>query len=294
MGTLKRNFKMANIRLIRRRIKSADNIAKITRAMEMVAASKMKKAQDQALLGKPYAEKIYQAVRELGSHTEEKSHPLLSPGNPQGGLLVVVISTNKGLCGGLNTNLFRSISNWWEDEKKIDYISVGKKGESFIVRQGKNLIADFSQNTSFVESVPAITKILVDGFISGKYREIYLACNTFMTVLKQIPTKKMILPISEFAQSTQKQEERFSEFVIEPDANDVLENLLPHYLENQIRSAIFEAEASEHSARMIAMKNANDAAGDFMQELTLLYNKARQEKITYEIADMVTARMAVE
>lgn len=285
---------MANIRLIKRRIKSADNIAQITRAMEMVAASKMKKAQDQANLGKPYAEKIYQAVRELGSHIEKKYHPLLSSGNPQGGLLVVVISTNKGLCGGLNTNLLRSINNWWGSEKKIDYISVGKKGESFLVRQGKKLIADFSQKTPFTDSVPAITKILVDGFISGEYKEIHLAYNTFMTALKQIPTKKLILPISEFAQSAQEEESKFSEFVIEPNVNDILESLLPHYLENQIRNAIFEAEASEHSARMIAMKNATDAASDFMHELTLLYNKARQEKITYEIADMVTARMAVE
>lgn len=284
---------MANIRLIKRRIKSADNIAQITRAMEMVAASKMKKAQDQANLGKPYAEKIYQAVRELGSHIEKKFHPLLSSGNPQGGLLVVVISTNKGLCGGLNTNLFRYINNWWEKEKNINFVSIGKKGESFIVRQGKKLVADFSQTVSFSQNVPAITKILVDGFISGQYREIHLAYNTFMTALKQIPTKKMILPLSEISADNQSEDE-FSEFVIEPNVNDILESLLPHYLENQIRSAIYEAEASEHSARMIAMKNATDAALDFMHELTLLYNKARQEKITYEIADMVTARMAVE
>lgn len=285
---------MANIRLIKRRIKSADNIAQITRAMEMVAASKMKKAQDQANLGKPYAEKIYQAVRELGTHIEKKFHPLLSPGNLKGKLLVIVITTNKGLCGGLNTNLFRSINNWWRQEKEIEFISVGKKGQSFLVRQGKKLIADFSQVTPFWENVPAITKVLVDGFISGQYREIHLAYNTFLTALKQIPTKKEILPISEFIKGNETEGTKFSEFVIEPNINDVLANLLPHYLENQVRSAIYEAEASEHSARMIAMKNATDAALDFMNELTLLYNKARQEKITYEIADMVTARMAVE
>lgn len=285
---------MANIRLIRRRIKSADNISQITRAMEMVAASKMKKAQDQANLGKPYAEKIYHAVRELGSHIEKKLHPLLSSGNPNGKLLVIVISTNKGLCGGLNTNLLRSINNWWTDKKDTDFISVGKKSESFLVRQGKSLMADFSQKVPFTESVPAITQIIVDGFISGNYREIYLVYNTFLTALKQIPTKKIILPITAFEQAETVPESKFTEFIIEPSVNDILSNLLPHYLENQVRSAIYEAEASEHSARMIAMKNATDAAQDFMQELTLLYNKARQEKITYEIADMVTARMAVE
>lgn len=284
---------MANIRIIKRRIKSAQNIAQITRAMEMVAASKMKKAQDQALLGKPYAEKIYQAVRELGTHIEKKFHPLLSVGDPKGKTLIVLISTNKGLCGGLNTNLFRIVQREFTD-LDTDFISVGKKGESFIVRMGKNLIADFSQKVPFKENVPALTKILVDGFIEGTYNKIYLVYNTFLTALKQIPTKKMILPISAFEEVKSEADVKFSEFVIEPNISDILENLLPHYLENQVRTAIFEAEASEHSARMIAMKNATDSALDFVDELTLIYNKARQEKITYEIADIVTARIAVE
>lgn len=285
---------MANIRLIKRRIKSADNISQITKAMEMVAASKMKKAQDQAILGKPYAEKIYQAVRELGVHIDKKNHRLLSDGNPQGKLLIIVISTNKGLCGGLNTNLFRNIFNWWGGQKDIDYITVGKKGGNFIARQNKNLIADFSGKTPFSQCVPPLAQILINGFIDGTYRHVYLAYNTFFSALKQIPTKKLILPISLFDQTDMEVETKFSEFVIEPSTYDVLENLLPHYLENQVRTAIFEAEACEHSARMIAMKNATDAALDFMHELTLLYNKARQEKITYEIADLVTARLAVE
>ncbi len=285
---------MANIRLIKRRIKSADNIAKITRAMEMVAASKMKKAQDQALLGKPYAEKIYQAVRELGSHLEKEDHPLLSFGNPESKILVILISTNKGLCGGLNTNLFRMVHTWFHEIKDTDFISIGRKGESLIVRGGKNLIADFSTKVPFIEIVPALTKLLVDGFIEGKYKEIYLTYNTFFSALKQIPTKKMILPITEFEKVEESNKNIFAEFIIEPNINDILQNLLPHYLENQIRTAIYEAEASEHSARMIAMKNATDAALDFVSELTLVYNKARQEKITFEIADMVTARMAVK
>lgn len=285
---------MANIRLIRRRIKSADNISQITRAMEMVAASKMKKAQQQAILGKPYAAKIYNAVQELGRHIDKKFHPLLSSQDLSGKLLIILISTNKGLCGGLNTNLFRNITAWIGKEKDADYISVGKKGQSFLVKQRKNLIADFSQKTPFTESVPALTQLLVDGFIKGTYREIWLSYNTFLTALKQIPTRKMILPITEFEKTETSTETKFSEFVIEPGPDDVLKNLLPHYLENQIRAAIYEAEASEHSARMIAMKNATDAATDFMNELTLLYNKARQEKITYEIADLVTARLAVE
>lgn len=260
----------------------------------MVAASKMKKAQEQALLGKPYAEKIYQAVQELGSHINRRNHPLLSHGNPNGKLLIVVISTNKGLCGGLNTNLFRNILTWWEKQKDTDFITVGKKGENFVARQRQGLVADFSQKLPFIANVPALVQLLIDGFIKGTHREVYLAYNTFLTALKQIPTKKMILPITDFEKAEPAEQVKFSEFVIEPGTFEVLESLLPHYLENQIRTAIFEAEASEHSARMIAMKNATDAALDFMQELTLLYNKARQEKITYEIADLVTARLAVE
>jgi F-type H+-transporting ATPase subunit gamma len=284
---------MANIRLIKRRIKSATNIAQITRAMEMVAASKMKKAQDNAVSGKPYAEEIFRAAKELATHIEKKSHPLLTEGNPEGKNLVIVISTNKGLCGGLNTNLFREIGNYWE-KKGVDFITVGKKGENFVVRTGRNLVADFSVQTPFTENVPALTKLLVDGFIAGTYKEVYLVFNTFLSALKQNPTKKKILPIAGLGEKLDKEEVKFAEFIIEPDIESVLNNLLPHYLENQIRAAILEAEASEHSARMIAMKNATDAALDFVDSLTLLFNKARQEKITYELADIVTARLAVE
>ena len=285
---------MANIRLIKRRIKSADNISQITKAMEMVAASKMKKAQEKALQGKPYAQKIYQAVLELSSHIDKKQHPLLAKGNPSGKLLILIISTNKGLCGGLNTNLFRAANRWWGSEKNIDFVSVGNKGKNFISRSRKNLVADFSQHASFHEIVPAITAVLVTGFLKGTYKEVYLVYNTFLSALKQIPTKKLLIPIESIQTENDAPRENFAEFVIEPGVYDVLSNLLPHYIENQIRSAIFEAEACEHSARMMAMKNATDAASDLTEELTLLYNKARQEKITYEIADLVTARLAVE
>src|SRR4030042_1240310 len=133
---------MANIRLIKRRIKSTQNISQITRAMEMVAATKIKKAQENALMGKPYAQKIYQATKILAQKTESNKHPLLSNGNPDGKILVILISTNKGLCGGLNTNLFRMIVNWWGNNKNIDFISLGKKSQNFVIRSGKNLIAD--------------------------------------------------------------------------------------------------------------------------------------------------------
>ncbi|MCJ7740166.1 ATP synthase F1 subunit gamma [Candidatus Microgenomates bacterium] len=285
---------MANIKIVKRRIKSAQNISQITRAMEMVAASKMKKAQETAILGKPYAEKIYQVVSEFASRIDKKAHPLLSDGYSSGKILIIMISTNKGLCGGLNTNLFRAINNWWNQNDNLEFVTLGKKGSSFVTRTGKNLTADFSLERKFTESVSAVTKIMVDGFINHTYKEVYLVYNVFINALKQIPVKKRILPIRLAEENLISKETESSEFLIEPGIDEILEDLLPHYLENQLRTAIFESEASEHSARMIAMKNATDAANDLTFELTLVYNKARQEKITNEIADIVTARMAVE
>lgn len=289
---------MASIKIITRRIKSAQNISQITKAMEMVAASKMKKAQEAAIAGKPYAAKIYQVTKELAGRTDKRLHPLLGEGSKGGKTLIILVSTNKGLCGGLNTTLFRTVHFWFKDRKDIDYINTGKKGENYIVRSGYNLVADFSKNYPFAASVPAVSKLTVDGFLSGVYQEVYVIYNAFLSALKQIPVKKRILPIAGFdeedLESEEKSNQNKSEIKMEPSAEEILDSLLPHYLENQIRSAIYEAEASEQSARMIAMKNATDAALDLIDQLTLIYNKARQEKITYEIADIVTARMAVE
>src|SRR3989338_551324 len=289
---------MANLRQIKRRIKSAKNIAKITRAMEMVAASKMKKAQNDAIMGKPYAEKIYQAVSDLSANIDKTVHTLLSEGNENGKKLVVLITTNKGLCGGLNTSLLRTFDKWISGMENLEAVILGKKGQSYIVRSKAGLIADFSADVPWRNIIPAINKICVEGFIKGTYREVYLVYNTFFTVMEQIPTIKRILPITALEKTDSdinpKKRTNFREFLIEPSINEVLENLLPHYIENQIRTAVLEAEASEHSARMIAMKNATDAALDLMDSLTLMYNRARQEKIAFEIADMVTARMAVD
>ena len=181
-------------------MKSAQNIAQITRAMEMVAASKMKKAQNAAILGKPYAERIYLATKELANRTQKELHPLLSYGNPSGKTLLILISTNKGLCGGLNTNLFRNIINWFSQVSGIDYISIGKKGEHFIVKSGRHLVADFSEKIPFTVNVAPVTKLIVDGFINGTYKEIYLVYNMFINALKHLPFKRLILPLSGFSE----------------------------------------------------------------------------------------------
>jgi len=285
---------MANIRLVKRRIRSAKNISQITKAMQMVAASKMRKAQERAIAGKPYAEKIASLVHELAGRIDINEHPLLAAGNEKGKTLVILISTNKGLVGGLNATLFRAIMRWFPKDAAVDIVTFGKKGQQFASHTGRSLVADFSHLTPFTNHVGAVTKLAVEGFLEGKYGTVYLVFNTFESVLRQTPTRKILLPFSKWEEQGSASITDTREFEIEPDANDLLSYLLPHYLENQVRSAMQEAVASEHSAQMIAMKNATDAALDLVDGLTLIYNKARQEKITNEIADIVTARLAVE
>jgi F-type H+-transporting ATPase subunit gamma len=283
---------MANIRLIKGRIKSAKNISQITKAMELVAASKMRKAQLAAIAGRLYAKKIYDMVMLLASKVNYASHPLLQkPEKITGKRLVILISSNKGLCGALNTNLFRfTISNYREGNQ--EYVTIGKKGADLVVRMGKTINADFS-NTGSSDSIPAVVKLITDLYISGVYDAIDLVYSEFLSVINQKPRKKTILPLTLETPEVDS-EQKLGEFLIEPDPQTIFNSLLPHYLENQIRDAVLQSEASEHSARMVAMRNATDNAMSLAQDLTLVYNKARQEKITYEITDLVTARLASE
>lgn len=285
---------MANIRLIKRRIKSAKNIAQITKAMELVSAAKMKKAQANALAGKLYAQKIFELVTRLASRTDYRNHKLLMTPMPTGKRLLVLLSTNKGLCGGLNTNLFRFFMKTYVDNSKYDVVTIGKKGADFVTRLGHGVKADFSDTTPWERVVPALVSYLTEQFLSGEYDGVDLISNEFISVSKQIPKAKTVLPLTISGETANPDTEGTYEFLIEPNVEDVFNALLPHYVENQIRDAVLQAEAAEHSARMIAMHNATDNANSLRDELTLQYNKARQEKITYEITDMITARLAVE
>ena len=286
---------MASIRILRRRIKSAKNIAQITKAMEMVAASKMKKAQMAAIAGKLYAQKIYDLVTQLAKHTDVSGHPYLTrPEHPVGKRLLILISTNKGLCGGLNSNLFRFCIKTYPDLAKQDAITVGKKGSSLIVKVGGTLIADFSDSIPFISTVPALVELMVKEYLAGSYDGVDLIFNEFVSALVQTPKKKTVLPLSIEASAVHDKNDDISDFLIEPSKSELFNSLLPHYLENQVRDAILQAEASEYSARMVAMRNATDNALSLIDEFTLMYNKERQSKITSEIADIVTARLAVE
>lgn len=285
---------MAGERRLKRRIKSAQNISKITKAMQMVSASRMKKAQEAAISGKPYQEKIYQTVSELSKGIDRSLHPLLKKEEKTTGkILNILISTNKGLCGGLNTNLFRALNRWFPEKKETDYLTIGIKGEGFIVRSGRTLTADFSAD-NFLAQVDAVSDFFIENFLNGKYREVNLIYNEFINSLRQVPFLIKILPIEKIESDEEKKQHMEANFLIEPSESIVLDALLPHYLEIQLRNAILEAVASEHSARMIAMKNATDNATSLISDLTLEYNQLRQQRITYEIADIVTAQIGIQ
>ncbi|MBI3577658.1 ATP synthase F1 subunit gamma [Candidatus Gottesmanbacteria bacterium] len=283
---------MANIRLIKRRIRSVKNIAQITKAMQLVAASKMRKAQEAANSGRRYAEKIAEMVTRLAWAVDISQHPLLVTPPPTGKKLVIVISTNKGLCGGLNTNLFRFFFKEYAKPSAHEYLTIGQKGTLLLERMRLPVVADFSTTIPFLNNVPALTELVVQKYIAGGFEGVDIVYSDFVSALRQNPKKRVLLPLS-IAGSAGTQQS-LGQYLIEPTPEEVLNFLIPHYIENQIRDALLQAEASEHSARMIAMKNATDNALSLRDELTLVYNRARQEKITYEILDIVTARLAVE
>lgn len=283
----------ATERKIKRRIRSARNVSQITRAMQMVAASKLRRAQERALAGKPYAEEILRLVREARRRVKEQAHPLLAPKGKGDKKLVILVATNKGLCGSLNTDLFRKTDEWFAKDQKSEFVTLGKKAQAFVTRTGRSLQADFSDQ-DFLGSVPALSKIAQGGFLQGKYEAVFIAFTEFRSALAREPQSLQILPFSEQEGNTADTEKKETELLVEPSYDAVLELLLPHVIEIQVRRAILEAEASEHAARMLAMKNATDNALELIDNLTLVYNKLRQEAITNEIADMVTARMAVQ
>src|SRR3989344_330126 len=283
---------MATLREIKRRVKSVKNISQITSAMQMVAASKMKKAQQKATEFEPYAQRISEAVKELASGIDSNLHSLLSTGNQEASELILLISTNKGLCGGLNSSLFRAIKKWYPNLGRNDYVTVGKKGQSFVRSNKAKLVADFSDGSP-IDNVSALARYGVEGFLKGEYSKIVVVYNKFINSFTQEPTCLELLPITSLGEVKEKaeNENKFADFLVEPNPVKVLEALLPEYIENIIRAATLSAEASEYSARMMAMKNATDNADELQVDLTLEYNKMRQSEITTSLQDMITARM---
>ena len=284
-----------NLREIRKKIHSVKNIKKITHAMQMVSAVKMKKAQTAALEGKYYQEALTSIINKLTGSIEEDYSPLLrvSEGSK---VLVVVISSNKGLCGSFNYGLFRLINKEMSNFTNGDYLTVGHKAVEFFNANNAHIAADFSSRRP-IENVSAIFNFVVKGFLSNSYQKIYLAYNKFISSLKSEPIFDLFLPLKRDLGITNNNQTSSltsrEEYLVEPNAKEVVDSLLHSYLEERIRETIISSEASEHSARMMAMKTATDNADELSYDLTLTRNRLRQEKITSELLDMVTAKESV-
>jgi len=278
---------LANIRLIRRRIRGVQGIVKITRAMEMIASSKMKRAQQRGLAGRPYAEKISQVLADLAAlpQAAEVLHPLLQR-RPIKKIAIVYITPDRGLCGGLNANINRKTGSFiLEQDAPVNLIAVGRKGLDFMRRCGREIRAEFTRlgdQPSLLDTLP-ISRIIIDDYTNGLIDLVYLAYTQFISTMAQKPVLQQILPIEPATDIPKTQN---VDYIYEPSPDAVLSGLLPRFVEMQVYHAILESIASEQSARMVAMRNATDNATDLIGELTLMYNKARQESITTELLDI--------
>jgi F-type H+-transporting ATPase subunit gamma len=296
---------MANLRDIRRRIKSVKNTAQITKAMQLVAASKMKKAQDQAVSGRSYADLLNKVLVNLKEYTGEEDHPLLKE---QDGAreLVILVTTDKGLCGPLNTNLLRLTME--QVGKDADFITIGNKGRQALVRAKRNIVADFSVKdpVAFLEVKP-VAEFVMEKFLAGDYDKVTVAFTNFKNTISQEPLLETLLPISPIELGKAKGYEgvgkdevvsegtaQYGGYIFEPDARGVLDMIVPQYVGYQLYQMVLESRASEHSARMVAMKAATDNAKQMIKDLTLEYNKQRQAAITAELLEITTAMRALE
>ena len=275
---------MANIRVIRRRIRSIQSTAKITKAMEMVATSKMRRAQERVLAGRPYAEKIQQVLADLAAQQGSSVHPLLER-REVNRVQVIHITADRGLCGGLNTNMNRSTATFiLEQVAPIVLITVGRKGREFMLRYGRDVRAEFtgiSDRPSLLDTVP-ISRIVIDDYTNGLVDRVYLAYTRFVTTMTQRPVVQQLLPV----EPARMERGGEIEYIYEPTSRVVLAELLPRFVEMEVYHAILESIASEQSTRMVAMRNATENANEMIEDLTLVYNKVRQEMITRELLDI--------
>ena len=288
---------MPSTRDIRRRIKSVKNTRQITKAMELVAASKMKKAQQAALAGRAYAGLMAEMLAAVAGRVEESQHPFLARREVRTRGIILVTS-DKGLCGPLNSNLFKLVT---EVKGPAKYAVIGRKGSQFIARTKRDLLADFtvSDRVAFAE-VKVVTEFMTKQFLDGVVDTVELIYPHFRNTLVQTPTNLPLLPLQNLAAviadlhkdsgSAAKADDR--EILFEPDAQTVLESLLPLYVNREVYQHVLDAKASEHSSRMVAMKTAKDNATKLVGDLTLEYNKARQAGITQEILEIAAAQFS--
>jgi len=285
---------MANIRQIRRRIRGVQSTAKITRAMEMIATSKMRRAQEAGVAGRPYDEKIRQVISDLAALTQsgEALHPLLQR-RPVSRIAVVHITPDRGLCGGLNANINRTTASFiLEQTVPVTLITVGRKGNDFMRRVGRDIRAEFTRlgdRPSLMDTLP-ISRIVIDDYTNGLVDMVYLAFARFVTTMVQTPVMEQLLPVKPMELPALEN----VEYIYEPGSAAVLGALLPRFVEMEVYHAVLESIASEQSARMVAMRNATESANELIEDLTLLYNKARQESITTELLDIAGGAAALK
>jgi len=277
---------MATTQILRRRIRSIEGTAKICKAMEMVATAKMRRAQEQAVAGRPYAEKISQVIADLAaqSRVAEAIHPLLQTREIKR-IAVVHMTTDRGLCGGLNTNINRLVAGFiLEQNLPVTLVTVGRKGRAFMLRAGQDICAEFtgiSDRPTLLETLP-ISRVVIADYSNGDVDLVYLAYPRFVTTMVQRPAIEVLLPI----EPAKLPPIQAVDYIYEPKPSVVLDELLPRYVEMKVYHAILELVASEQSARMVAMRNASDNAKELTEHLTLVLNKVRQETITKEICDI--------
>ncbi|MDD5750501.1 MAG: ATP synthase F1 subunit gamma [Candidatus Pacebacteria bacterium] len=288
------------IRKIKRQIRSVKNTQKITKAMELVSAAKMRRAVSAVKLSRSYADLAWQAVLNLSQKTDPELHLLLTKPKEIKKVGVLVVGSNRGLCGVFNQQLLKKAVAFAASEKEvssdvaIDFITLGRKAALSLVKAGFNIAADFPKTEiiSAVGEIMPLSRMLLDDFLDKKYDKIVLIYTDFISSLRQQPTIKQLLPL--VPQSKKSQENGTAEYIFEPDADSILRNFLPRLLEMQIYQAVLESNASEHSSRMLAMRNASDSAGGLLADLTLGFNKARQAGITQEIAEISVSKAAME
>jgi len=287
---------MANAREVRLRIRSVKNIAQVTRALQAVSASKVRKAMSAMLQTRPYATKAWQVLTHIASQPGRASlHPLLTPRAEDKNELVVLITGDRGLAGAYTSNIVRfALQRFNQSAVPVSYLAVGRKGRDMLFRRRKNVIAEFSNlpaAPSFVD-VSAIGRLAVDEFLSGKVDRVYLVYTRFINMVRQAPTVKQLLPLEieegggrvAVFETTKTVN---ATYIYEPGENEILDEIVPRFTALQVYQAIMESLASEHAARMVAMKNATDSATELAGALQLEYNKARQQGITSEILDIV-------
>ena len=292
---------MAAGKEIRGKIKSVENTKKITKAMEMVAASKMRKAQERMRAARPYADKIRNIAAHLGQANPEYVHPFMQKRSGTGAAGVIVVTTDKGLCGGLNTNVLRATTARLKELEaqgvKAQAVAIGNKGLGFLNRVGAKVVAHATQlgDAPRLEKLIGPVKVLLDLYAEGKLDAVYLSYTRFINTMKQEPVVEQLLPLSpQHLQQTEAEKKAHGwDYLYEPDPQSVIDELLVRYVEALIYQAVAENMASEQSARMVAMKAATDNAGNLINELKLVYNKTRQAAITKELSEIVGGAAAV-